>query len=97
MFCIILLLMRYEDIELLLASGRLPEALAMIEVALAHEGDDARMLFLKGRAMMKVSRWGDAISCFLKAETLDPNGPARESRMMLNDILDFYNKDMYNQ
>ena len=46
---------------------------------------------------MKRSQWTEAIGCFLKAEELDPEGPAAESKRMLQDILDFYNKDMYNQ
>ncbi|MBQ9569657.1 MAG: tetratricopeptide repeat protein [Alloprevotella sp.] len=46
---------------------------------------------------MKRSAWGEAISLFLQSEALDPDGPAREAREMLDDIMAFYNKDMYNQ
>ncbi len=46
---------------------------------------------------MKQSAWTKAISSFLKAEELEPEGPAKECRLMLIDIMEFYNKDMFNQ
>jgi len=87
----------YKLIESALAESDLLEAERLLESALQEAGSDARLLYLKGRARMKESRWGDAISAFLQAEQIDPSGPARESREMLEDIMAFFNKDMYNQ
>ena len=89
--------MKYEEIESLLAQGKSSAARTEIERLLASDGDNAHLLFLHGKSFMKESRWGEAISCFLKAEAIEPGGPTREAREMLCDILDFYNKDMYNQ
>ena len=97
LFYINLLLMNHEEIKNLIDAGHAKEARNLIETALAKEPDIAMLHFLHGRCFMKESRWGEAISCFLKAEAIDPQSPARESREMLCDIMDFYNKDMYNQ
>ena len=40
--------------------------------------------------------FGDAINCYIKAIELDPDSPAVEAKSMLEDILNFYNKDAYN-
>lgn len=63
----------------------------------ANDLERARALYRDGQAAMKRSAWGEAISLFLQSEALDPDGPAREVREMLDDIMAFYNKDMYNQ
>lgn len=89
--------MSHEEIKFLIDAGHTGEARNQIETALSDRPDDAMLHFLHGRCFMKESRWGEAISCFLKAEAIDPQSPARESREMLCDIMDFYNKDMYNQ
>ena len=63
----------------------------------ANDLERARALYRDGQAAMKRSAWGEAISLFLQSEALDPDGPAREAREMLDNIMAFYNKDMYNQ
>jgi hypothetical protein len=37
-----------------------------------------------------------AINNYLEAIALDPHSPAVEAKQMLDDILNFYNKDCYN-
>ena len=37
-----------------------------------------------------------AINNYVLAIELDPSSPAVEAKQMLDDILDFYNKDAYN-
>ena len=59
--------------------------------------DKARQLYEQGQAAMKRSAWGEAISWFLQSEAYEPDGPARQAREMLDDIMAFYNKDMFNQ
>lgn len=50
----------------------------------------------QGNAFRKQGNWQEAINCYIKAIELDPESPAVEAKRMLDDILDFYNKDMYN-
>ncbi len=63
----------------------------------ATGAEQAEIHLLDGKAYMKTSDWGKAISAFLRAEALDPKSPASEHRKMLEEIMAFYNKDMYNQ
>ena len=44
----------------------------------------------------KESKWHEAINCYIQAIALDPDSPAVEAKRMLDDIMAFYCKDMYN-
>lgn len=37
-----------------------------------------------------------AMNCYLEAIALDADSPAKEAKRMLDDIMGFYCKDMYN-
>ena len=50
----------------------------------------------KGNEYRKQSNCQEAINCYLEAIALDPDSPAVEAKQMLEDILNFYNKDAYN-
>lgn len=80
-----------------LKSGDFQQAYQLIEEKKLKEGVSAALFYEEGKLLMKQARWGEAISCFLKAEELDAASPARQCRQMLDDIMAFYNKDMYNQ
>ena len=80
-----------------LAAGQLDKAQERIDMEKSRDNLSAQLFYLEGKLQMKRSNWGKAISCFLKAEEMDPEGPAKECLLMLNDIMAFYNKDMYNQ
>ncbi len=88
---------RYNDIEQALDANNLDAVWEKLEEARQSDGETATYFYLLGKAHMKKSEWGKAMSGFLKAEELNPDSPARECRLMLNDIMAFYNKDMYNQ
>ena len=84
-------------IEESLETNDLGEAQKWLDTAKSVSEQNATLYYLQGKVYMKRSQWSKAISCFLQAEELEPDGPAKECRLMLNDIMDFYNKDMYNQ
>lgn len=56
----------------------------------------AQEYFELGCNYQKEGKLHDALSCFLKAEELDPQSPAVEARKMLESIFNFYCKDIYN-
>lgn len=65
---------------------------------------DAWLNYWEGRCRMKEGDWGGAMSSFMKAELMTAEGMelvpvkrAGECRKMLEEIMAFYNKDMYNQ
>ena len=50
----------------------------------------------RGNEYRKQSQWHEAINCYIRAIELDPDSPAVEAKRMLDDIMAFYCKDMYN-
>lgn len=86
----------YAEIKKEIDEGRPDAAIDLVEQQLSlHEGD-AQLHYLRGCAYMKKSDWKGALESLQRSEQLAPNGPAAEARQMLSDILNFYNKDMYN-
>ena len=52
--------------------------------------------YQQGNEARRRSLWHEAINCYIKAIELDPDSPAVEAKQMLDDIMAFYCKDMYN-
>lgn len=53
--------------------------------------------YLLGNAFRKKGDWQSALNNYQKAMDINPESPAADARKMVIDILNFYNKDMYNQ
>lgn len=85
-----------QNLELLVNTGDINEAQNRLTEALENHPEDASLHYLQGRLYARQQQWGPAQSAFLKAEMLDPNGPASEAREMLGGIYDFFCKDIYN-
>ncbi len=49
-----------------------------------------------GNSFRKQGNWQEAINNYIAAIELDPSSPAVEAKKMLDDILAYYCKDMYN-
>lgn len=49
-----------------------------------------------GNKFRREGKWHEAINNYIAAIEKDPDSPAVEARKMLEDILGYYNKDMYN-
>ena len=60
------------------------------------EGMTAEQYYEQGNEHRRRGDFRLAINCYLEAIALDPDSPAVEAKQMLDDILNFYNKDMYN-
>jgi hypothetical protein len=45
---------------------------------------------------MKRSDWSGSLKNFRRSAALEPDGPASDSCTMIEEILNFYHKDMYN-
>ena len=52
--------------------------------------------YQQGCEARKRGQWHEAINSFIQAIELDPESPAVEAKRMLDDIMAFYCKDMYN-
>lgn len=49
-----------------------------------------------GNQYRQQGNWQEAINNYIAAIELDADSPAVEAKAMLDDILNFYNKDAYN-
>lgn len=56
----------------------------------------AQELYRQGNEHRRKGDFQRAINCYIEAASLDPDSPAAEAKRMLDDILNFYNKDAYN-
>ena len=56
----------------------------------------AEDFYRQGNRYRKEGNWQEAINTYVKAIELDPDSPAVEAKKMLDDILAYYCKDIYN-
>lgn len=56
----------------------------------------AEEFYAIGNCFRRQGNWQEAINNYVEAIRLDPDSPAVEAKRMLDDILSFYCKDMYN-
>lgn len=73
-------------------------AIALLEEYCSGGGvmDDG-LYYLLGNAWRKKGNWQMAINNYLEALGINPDSPAKQALDIANEILAFYNKDMYNQ
>jgi len=90
--------MMEERIRALLDACRADEAIALLEEYRREGGVmDDTLFYLLGNAHRKKGNWQMAMNNYLEAVHLNPESPAQQALDIANEILDFYNKDMYNQ
>ena len=87
-----------ERIKALLEASDADGAIALLEQYRAGGGEmDDTLFYLLGNAWRKKGNWQMAMNNYLEATALNPESPAAQALDIANEILDFYNKDMYNQ
>ena len=87
-----------DGIESILQEGRIEEAISRLcDFISSSPVPSDRAYYLLGNAYRKKGDWQGAINNYLEAMAINPESPATNAYRMANDILDFYNKDMYNQ
>lgn len=52
--------------------------------------------YQRGNEYRKKGDWKHALDCYMEAIDIDSESPAVEAKRMLENILNFYNKDAYN-
>jgi len=84
-----------ERIRSLLDQDRADEVIGLMD---AFEGSmDDELYYLLGNAWRKKGNWQMAMNNYLEAIHRNPESPAAQALEIANEILAFYNKDMYNQ
>ncbi|KAA6335432.1 hypothetical protein EZS27_016331 [termite gut metagenome] len=89
---------RLNAIKELINQGKVDEAVKELDsyILICATGKD-EAYYLRGNAYRKKENWQEALNCYQSAVELNPHSPALQARNAINDILNFYNKDMYNQ
>ena len=73
-------------------------AIALVEEYRSGGGVmDDELFYLLGNAWRKKGSWQMAMNNYLEAVHMNPESPAAQALEIANEILAFYNKDMYNQ
>ena len=87
-----------ENIERLLRDSRAAEAVERLEAYLATPGASCLDVayYLLGNAYRQKSDWRKAINNYNRAVQLNPDGPAKTALQTANEILDYFNHDLYN-
>ena len=88
-----------KTIKELINQGDVAEAIRQLDEYLITDSTDRDESFLSpGKiAYRKQGNWQLALNNYQYAIDLNPDSPAREAYRMAMDILNFFNKDMYNQ
>lgn len=86
-----------ENIDSLLRTGKVKEAIQLLNLKIEENKQNDELYYLRGNAYYKTNNWKEAIENYLEAISLNPESPAREAMKMAQNILDFYNKDIYCQ
>ena len=87
-----------QRITALLDAHKADEAIRLLQDFQAGGGTmDDELFYLLGNAWRKKGNWQMAMNNYLEAININPDSPAKQALNIANEILAFYNKDMYNQ
>ena len=77
------------------AQSKPEEALAILDKITVENCSEA--IFLKGEIYFKLQKWGEALNHFMLYKDLVPSDKNAESYcIMIQNILGFFHKDLYN-
>lgn len=89
-----------DDIKALLGADRTADAIAAADALISGDGatvdERATAYYLRGNAYRKQGDWRQAMNSYLEAKELDHDGPAAMALDHASEILNFFNKDLYN-
>ncbi|MBQ7985246.1 MAG: tetratricopeptide repeat protein [Bacteroidales bacterium] len=85
-----------QTIRNLTESEQYIQALETVEALLANEPENDWAWYLKGNIYKKQEQWQQAINSYSQAIAINPANPATTMRRICKDILNFYDKTLYN-
>ena len=89
---------RYVTIQENIQNGEVHESIDTLRKLLNSESTNQdKIHYLLGNAYRKLGNWQLAMNHYQYALDLNPHSPASTAKSMLIDIMNFYNKDMFNQ
>lgn len=86
-----------NTIKQLINEGKIDDAIRLLDEYIQKDNRSEEAYYLRGKAYNKKGDVRQALNNYLAAMEINPDGPAKIAYDSLIRILDFYNKDMYNQ
>lgn len=84
-------------IEEKINGGDIEYSIKLLNKMLSGGPDDEQIFILLGKAYQKQALWHEAMNNYQNAIEINPQSTALELKKMIVDIMNFYNKDMFNQ
>ncbi|MBR1475749.1 MAG: tetratricopeptide repeat protein [Muribaculaceae bacterium] len=91
--------MTIEELKQMLAESKSDQVIAAANQLATTSTDRAVMAqayYLRGNAYRQQGNMRQAMNSYLEAMELEPDGPAAQAYRTIQEILDFYNHDLYN-
>lgn len=86
-----------DKIQKQIADGDVINAIQQLKNTLSTDDISKDIVYyLLGNAYRKLGNWKEALDNYQYALDINPHSPAKNARAMVIDILNFYNKDMFN-
>lgn len=86
-----------EKIKEMIAAGHLDDAMAAANTALVNGSSPAwEAYYLRGRIHWRLGDRRQAINDYHSSVALNPHGPAEQALAQANEILSFFNPDIFN-
>ena len=88
--------MNLEDIKLILNGNDVELAIDALSEYIKNNPSSDEAYFMRGNAYRRLNDWKNAINNYCEAIELNPASPAAEAYKAVQEILGFYNTDLYN-
>ena len=91
--------MTIEELKQMLAESKSDQVIAAADQLATTSTDRAVMAqayYLRGNAYRQQGNMRQAMNSYLEAMELEPEGPAAQAYRTIQEILDFYDHDLYN-
>ena len=92
-------MMTIEEIKQMLAESESEQVIAAVDQMVGACTDRAVMAqayYLRGNAYRQLGDMRQALNSYLESMELEPDGPAAQAYRTIQEILNFYDHDLYN-
>ncbi|MDD6140980.1 MAG: hypothetical protein PUB61_06250 [Bacteroidales bacterium] len=89
-------MMNLAVIQALIDENRVGEAIEQLNAIIEKRPNDDALYFVRGNAFWKLGDRKHALDDYAVAADLNPDSPAAIAYKHALEIMDFFNKDMYN-
>ena len=86
-----------HHIETLIDNNEITTAIAELDSIIDNEPNHHDAVFLRGRLHWRMGNKAAATSDYCRASQLNPTGPATKALENAQDIIDFFNPDIFNR